>query len=76
MTRDVIETAKKEGISFSIKMADGREYRVNRAEQIHVARTHVVVIDERTFPHILPLLTISGLSYLKPSSGPRRNSGA
>ena len=69
MTRDVIETAKTEGIPFSIKMADGREYRVDRAEQIHIAKTHVVVIDNRTLPHILPLLTITGLSYL---SEPRK----
>jgi hypothetical protein len=45
-------------------MADGREYRVDRAEQIHIAKTHVVVIDQKTLPHILPLLTITGLSYL------------
>ena len=64
MTRDVIETAKKEGLPFSIKMADGREYRVDRAEQVHIAKTHVVVIDQKTLPHILPLLTITGLSYL------------
>jgi hypothetical protein len=64
MTRDVIDTAKKEGVPFSIEMADGREYRVDRAEQIHIAKTHVVVIDNKTLPHILPLLTITGLSYL------------
>ena len=67
MTREVIETAKREGVPFSIKMADGREYRVNRAEQIHIARTHVVVIDEKILPHLLPLLTITGLTYLKGS---------
>jgi hypothetical protein len=64
MTREVIETAKIEGIPFAIKIADGREYRVDRAEQIHIAKTHVVVIDNKTLPHILPLLTITGLSYL------------
>jgi hypothetical protein len=66
MTRDVIETAKLEAIPFSIKMADGRQYRVDRAEQIHIAKTHVVVIDQKTLPHILPLLTITGLSYEPP----------
>jgi len=71
MTRDVIETAKKEGLPFSIKMADGREYRVDRAEQVHIAKTHVVVIDQKTFPHILPLLTITGLSYLTPKKNGR-----
>jgi hypothetical protein len=64
MTREVIETAKVEGVPFSIKMADGREYRVDRADQIHIAKTHVVVIDNKTLPHILPLITITGLSYL------------
>ena len=71
MTRDVFETAKLEGIPFSIKMADGREYRVDRAEQIHIAKTHVVVIDQKTLPHILPLLTITGLSYQPPKKSPR-----
>ena len=67
MTRDLIETAKREGVPFSIKMADGREYRVNRADQIHIAKTHVVVIDEKVIPHLLPLLIITGLTYLKRS---------
>jgi hypothetical protein len=64
MTRDLIETAKVEGLPFSIKMADGREYRVNSPEQIHIAKTHVVVIDNKILPHIFPLMTITGLSYL------------
>ena len=71
MTREVIETAKVEGVPFSIKMADGREYRVDRAEQIHIAKTHVVVIDHKTFPHVIPLLAIAGLSYLSPKKPSR-----
>ena len=68
MTREVIETAKKEEVPFAIKMADGREYRVDRSEQIHIAKTHVVIIDQETLPHVLPLLTITGLTYLKQPS--------
>jgi hypothetical protein len=45
MNAELIETAKVEGVPFSIKMADGREYRVDRADQIHIAKNHVVVID-------------------------------
>jgi hypothetical protein len=67
MTREIIETAKKEGVPFAIKMADGKEYTISSADRIHVAKTHVVVIDDNTFPHILPLLTITGLSSLPPS---------
>lgn len=67
MTRDVIATAKKEGLPFTIRMADGRQYRVDASEQIHIAKTHVVVIDKHVLPHILPLLTITGLSYNKPA---------
>ena len=59
MTGKVIETGKREGVPFSVKMTDGGEYRVNRAEEIHIARTHVVVIDENIIPHPLPLLTIT-----------------
>ena len=74
MTREAIETAKKEGIPFAIKRADGREYQVDRSEQIHLAKTHVVVIDQQTHSQILPLLTITGLSYLKQPSR-RKSSG-
>jgi hypothetical protein len=69
MTRDLVETAKREGCPFMIRMADGREYKVGSPDEIHIGRAHVVFIDDRAIPHMLPLLTMTGISYLeKPSN--------
>lgn len=64
MTRDVLELAVREGIPFEIKMADGEKYRVSGRDRIIVGRTRVVVMDDRDLPHVLPLLTMTGVSYL------------
>lgn len=65
MTRDQIQTAIKEGIPFEIKMADGAKYKVREAYQVAVGRTSVVVFDNKDLAHILPLLTMTGITYLK-----------
>ncbi len=44
MTRDVLETAAREGMPFVIKMADGEKYRVNARDRIIVGNTRVVVM--------------------------------
>lgn len=67
MTKDRIDIAIKEGIPFEIKMADGEKYRVADRNQIALGRTFVVVIDKHDLPHVLPLLTMTGISYLKPT---------
>jgi hypothetical protein len=64
MTRDVLETAAREGVPFVIKMADGEEYRVNARDRIIVGNTRGVVMDDKDIPHVLPLLTMTGVSYL------------
>ena len=69
MTRDAIETAVREGIPFVIKMADGEKYEVNDQFRIALGATRVVVMDERDCPHILPLLTMTGISYLPTKTG-------
>jgi hypothetical protein len=66
VTRDHVLTAIREGIPFEIKMADGERYEVDDRDRIAVGKTSVVVFDNRDLPHILPLLTMTGLSYLKP----------
>lgn len=66
MTRNRILTAIKEGVPFLIKMADGEKYEVSDACQMALGRTTVVVIGQDDMPHILPLLTMTGISYLKP----------
>ena len=67
MTRDNVLTAKREGVPFEINMADGKSYRVEDAEHIMVGRTTVIVMDDKDCPHILPLLTMTGISYLRPN---------
>lgn len=59
-------TAIKEGIPFQIKMADGEKYEVSEAYQIALGKTNVIVMGKDDMPHILPLLTMTGISYLKP----------
>ena len=66
MTKDQIRTAILEGIPFVIKMADGEEYEVSDRYRVALGKTSVVVVGANDMPHILPLLTMTGISYLKP----------
>jgi hypothetical protein len=68
MTRDAVETAVREGLPFAINMADGRQYKVADQYKIAIGATRVVVLDERDLPHVLPLPTMTGLSYLPKES--------
>jgi len=68
MTRYILETAAREGVPFVIKMADGEKYRVSARDRIIVGNTRVVVTDDKDVPHVLPLLTMTGVSYL-PQNG-------
>ena len=67
MTRDQIQLAVKEGIPFVIKMADGEKYEVADISQIAFGKTFVIVVND-DLPHVLPLLTMTGLTYLKPKT--------
>jgi len=67
MTRDQVVTAINEGIPFEIRMADGAKYRVRERYQVALGRTSVVVFDDKDLAHILPLLAMTGLTYLKPN---------
>jgi hypothetical protein len=64
MTRASIETAIQEGIPFVINMADGKSYEVREPYKIAVGSARVVVLDDRDLPHVLPMLTMTGISYL------------
>jgi len=61
MTRDKIQTAINEGIPFLIKMADGEKYQVADRYQIALGKTTVIVVGKDDMPHILPLLTMTGI---------------
>ena len=66
MTRDQIQTAIREGIPFLIRMADGEKYEITDPFKIAVGRTTAILVGRDDMPHILPLLTMTGISYLKP----------
>lgn len=66
MTRDKVETAINEGIPFVIRMADGEKYEVKDRYRVALGRTTVIVVGDDDMPHVLPLLTMTGISYLKP----------
>ena len=57
--------AIREGIPFEIRMADGEKYKVREPYQVAVGRTSVVVLDDKDLAHILPMLTMTGITYLK-----------
>ena len=65
MTRAKIQTAINEGIPFLIKMADGEKYEVADRYQVALGKTTVIGVGQDDMPHVLPLLTMTGISYLK-----------
>jgi hypothetical protein len=65
MTRDKVQTAIDEGIPFLIRMADGEKYEVSDRYRIALGKTTVIVLGKNDMPHILPLLTMTGISYLR-----------
>lgn len=65
MTKDHIQIAINEGIPFIIKMADGEKYEVSSPYRIALGKTNVIVVGDDDMPHVLPLLTMTGISYLK-----------
>jgi hypothetical protein len=67
MTRERIRVAVQKGIPFVIRMADGEKYEVTNSYQIALGKTFVVVVDKHDLPHVLPLRTMTGISYLKPA---------
>ena len=64
-----IETAVQRGVPFRLKVADGDEFQVPHADYIFFPpkasekRTYVIVHNDRGFASVLPLLTITSLTY-------------
>ncbi len=66
MTRKQLETVIQEGTPFSIQLADGRSYKVPHRDYISLPpknATVAVVYEDDGTVHVLPLLTMTGLSY-------------
>ena len=69
MTRDALQTAVREGIPFAINMADGKSYEVHEQWKIAIGNARIIVLDDRDLPHMLPILTMTGISYLPKDNG-------
>jgi hypothetical protein len=69
MNIDQIQEAVHRGVPFRLKVADGDEYRVPHPDYIFLPpksaakRTYVIVHNDAGFASVLPLLTITGLSF-------------
>lgn len=64
-----IEEAVQRGVPFRLKVADGDEYRVPHPDYIFLPprssakRTYVMVHNDEGFASVLPLLTITSLTF-------------
>jgi hypothetical protein len=69
MNIDQIEEAVNRGLPFRLKVADGDEYQVPHPDYISIPpksssrRTYIIVHSDRGFASILPLLTITSLTF-------------
>lgn len=65
MTMSLIQSAHERGAAFNLFMADGREYRVPHPDYLSIPPrgAFVVVYDDEEHAFVLPLLTMTGLSY-------------
>jgi hypothetical protein len=65
MTRKQIEAAIEEGNPFEVRLADGRAYEVPHRDYISLPpkdATVAVVYEDDGTVHVLPLLTMTGLT--------------
>ena len=64
-----IEEAVERGVPFTLKAADGDEFRVPHRDYVSLPpkasakRTYIMVYNDAGFVSILPLLTITSLTY-------------
>jgi len=65
MNRSQIEAALERNLPFTLLMADGKEYRVPHRDYISLSPggAVVVVYDDQDHVWVLPLLSMTGISY-------------
>ena len=66
MTRKQLEAVIEERVPFTVKLADGRAYAVPHRDYISLPprnATAAVVYEDDGTVHVLPLLTMTGLTY-------------
>lgn len=63
-----IEAALNEGVPFEITTAAGDRFRVTDKSRLWIARERgaAVVMTDDELVHIIPFLTMTSLTYLKP----------
>lgn len=75
MTRKQLETVIEEGVPFQINLADGRSYAVPHPDYVSLPpknATVAVVYEDDGTVHVLPLLTMTGLTYSTRSKSVRK----
>ena len=75
MTRKQIESVITEGVPFTVGLADGRAYEVPHRDYISLPpknATIAIVYEDDGTAHILPLLTMTGLTSNAKSGRSRR----
>jgi hypothetical protein len=60
----------REKFPFQIKMADGENTKCIHAIE-SLSRAHVYFVDRNDIPHVLPPLTMTGLTYLPQKTAER-----
>ena len=69
MNIDQIEEAVHRGLPFRLKVADGDEFRIPHPDYVFLPpkssgrRTYIIVHNDEGFASILPLLTITSLTF-------------
>ncbi len=65
MNRSQIEAAVDRNMPFTLRMADGKQYQVPHRDYISFPPrgAFVVVYDDNEYVFVLPLLTLTGLTY-------------
>ena len=63
----------REKFPFQIKMADGEKYEMYSRDRIIIAGTRIVLVDRNDIPHVLPLPTMTGLTYLPRKNGRKKS---
>jgi hypothetical protein len=71
MRIEQIETALREDVPFEIATASGEKFQVTAKEKVIVAdkRGAIVLMTDDDLVHVIPFLTMTSLTYLRPKSG-------
>jgi antirestriction protein ArdC len=70
MNRSQIEAALERNLPFTLRMADGKAYHVPHRDYISLPPkgAFVVVYDDQEHVFVLPLITMTGLTYQSESA--------